>query len=105
MGLNQGLDGRHRDKDGEISKKHGNTLIGTLRDIRARFRAGRGRHGKIGRRAASPGRALTRLAPKKYEGLTTYLHHSASDSRTNRGVYIGIAFPPERPRSTSHPPR
>jgi hypothetical protein len=32
MALNQpGLDGRHRDKDGEISKKHGNTLISTLR--------------------------------------------------------------------------
>jgi hypothetical protein len=28
-----GLDDRHRDKDGEISKKHGNTLIGTLRKI------------------------------------------------------------------------
>ena len=27
-----GLDKRHRDKDGEISKKHGNTLIGTLRE-------------------------------------------------------------------------
>lgn len=27
------LDGRHRDKDGEISKKHGNTLLGTLRKI------------------------------------------------------------------------
>lgn len=26
-----GLDHRHRDKDGEISKKHGNTLVGTLR--------------------------------------------------------------------------
>ena len=26
-----GLDARHRDKDGEISRKHGNTLIGTLR--------------------------------------------------------------------------
>jgi len=26
-----GLDGRHRDKNGEISKKHGNTLISTLR--------------------------------------------------------------------------
>ncbi len=26
-----GLDGRHRDKDGEISKKHGNSLISTLR--------------------------------------------------------------------------
>jgi hypothetical protein len=28
-----GLDGRHRDKDGEISKKHGNTQVGTLRKI------------------------------------------------------------------------
>ena len=30
--MNQpGLDQRHRDKNGEISRKHGNTLIGTLR--------------------------------------------------------------------------
>ena len=28
-----GLNGRHRDKDGEISKKHGNALVGTLRKI------------------------------------------------------------------------
>jgi hypothetical protein len=27
------LDGRHRDKNGGISRKHGNTLIGTLRKI------------------------------------------------------------------------
>jgi hypothetical protein len=27
-----GLDGRHRDKDGKISEKHGNTLVGTLRE-------------------------------------------------------------------------
>ena len=26
-----GLDGRHRDANGEIDRKHGNTLIGTLR--------------------------------------------------------------------------
>ena len=26
-----GLDGRHRDENGEISRKHGNTLISTLR--------------------------------------------------------------------------
>lgn len=26
-----GLDGRHRDADGRISQKHGNTLIGMLR--------------------------------------------------------------------------
>jgi hypothetical protein len=28
-----GLDGRHRNKDGEISHKHGNTLLRTLRKI------------------------------------------------------------------------
>jgi hypothetical protein len=28
-----GLDNRHRDKDGEISRKHGNTLVRTLRRI------------------------------------------------------------------------
>ena len=27
------LNGRHRDKNGEISRKHGNTLVGTLRKI------------------------------------------------------------------------
>jgi hypothetical protein len=26
-----GLDGRHRDRNGAISKKHGNTRVGTLR--------------------------------------------------------------------------
>lgn len=31
MANQPGLDGRHRDKDGEISRKHGNTLISTLR--------------------------------------------------------------------------
>jgi hypothetical protein len=28
-----GLDSRHRNKDGEISQKHGNTLIRTLRKL------------------------------------------------------------------------
>jgi hypothetical protein len=31
-----GLDNRHRNHDGEISHKHGNTLIGTLRKIYGR---------------------------------------------------------------------
>jgi hypothetical protein len=30
--MTSGLD-RHRNKDGEISRKHGNTLVGTLRKI------------------------------------------------------------------------
>ena len=28
-----GLDNRHRDKNGQISRKHGNALISTLRKI------------------------------------------------------------------------
>jgi hypothetical protein len=31
--MSTGLNGRHRDKNGEISRKHGNTLVGTLRKI------------------------------------------------------------------------
>jgi hypothetical protein len=31
--MSAGLDGRHRDKNGEIGRKHGNTLVGTLRKI------------------------------------------------------------------------
>jgi hypothetical protein len=35
------IDDRHRDKNGEISHKHGNTLVGTLRKIYgATFAAG-----------------------------------------------------------------
>ena len=33
MGSRKGLDGRGRDKDGEIRHKNGNTLVGTLRQI------------------------------------------------------------------------
>jgi hypothetical protein len=37
-----GLDQRHRDADGEISRKHGNTQIGTLRQTYGSdFAAGR----------------------------------------------------------------
>jgi hypothetical protein len=35
------IDDRHRDKNGELSRKHGNTLVGTLRKIYgATFAAG-----------------------------------------------------------------
>ena len=43
-----GLDDRHRDKHGEISRKHGNTLIGTLRKTYGKsFAAGAGDHEKL----------------------------------------------------------
>ena len=32
MSKQPGLDGRHRDESGRISAKHGNTLVGTLRE-------------------------------------------------------------------------
>jgi hypothetical protein len=44
-----GLDHRHRDKDGEISKKHGNTLISTLRrQYGAHFAPGEPDNAKLG---------------------------------------------------------
>ena len=43
-----GLSGRHRDRDGEISKKHGNTLVGSLRKIYGkRFAPGFGDEAKL----------------------------------------------------------
>lgn len=33
MSKQPGLDGRHRDDDGQIRHKNGNTLVQTLRDI------------------------------------------------------------------------
>lgn len=35
-----GPDQRHREKNGEIGRKHGNTLISTLRQPTGEFRAG-----------------------------------------------------------------
>jgi hypothetical protein len=32
-----GLDGRHRNKSGEVSSKHGNTLVRTLRKIYGQY--------------------------------------------------------------------
>ena len=44
-----GLDARHRDKDGKISAKHGNTLIGTLRKTYgSNFAAGEADTAKLG---------------------------------------------------------
>jgi hypothetical protein len=36
-----GLDGRHRDKDGEIHRKMGNTLLGAIRKTDPGFAPGR----------------------------------------------------------------
>jgi hypothetical protein len=48
MGRSPGLDGRHRDKTGEIRKKHGNTVVGTLRKIYgSKFAEGHGDNEKL----------------------------------------------------------
>lgn len=55
----KGLDGRSRDKDGEIRKKRGDTQVGTLRDT-------------YGQGFASGYRADTKLSTvKKAEGVET----------------------------------
>jgi hypothetical protein len=41
MAKQPGLDGRHRDKNGEIHRKMGNTLIGTVRKTDPEFAPGR----------------------------------------------------------------
>jgi hypothetical protein len=48
-----GLDQRHRDKNGRIAKKHGNTLVNTLRNTYGSGFAP-GIDGKADRRAAQP---------------------------------------------------
>lgn len=43
-----GLHGRHRDRNGEISRKHGNTLVSTLRKVYgASFAEGAQPHEKL----------------------------------------------------------
>ena len=54
------LDGRHRNKDGEISRKHGNTLVSTLRMIYgASFARGESPHAKLGDVLACPRPAVS----------------------------------------------
>lgn len=45
----RGLDQRHRDKNGEIGKKHGDTLVRTLRKVYGTtFAAGQAETAKLG---------------------------------------------------------
>jgi len=62
----KGLDGRHRDRDGTISRKHGNTKIGTLRK---EF----GEHFAEGRRSAMQLKTL--LVESGAASLDEYLKH------------------------------
>jgi hypothetical protein len=60
-----GLHGRHRDKNGEISRKHGNTLVSTLRKI----------YGPSFAPAAKPGETLSEVLVEMDEPSLTKLVH------------------------------
>jgi len=61
-----GLDGRHRDANGQISKKHGNTLVETIRQSRPGFAAGTRSDAKLSTvLKQTGGPSLTSLLKKK----------------------------------------
>jgi hypothetical protein len=66
-----GLDNRHRDKNGEISRKHGNTMVGTLRKhYGAAFAAGFKDSDKLSDVLAEVDEAsLTKLIKDHHAGL------------------------------------
>ena len=64
-----GLDHRHRDKDGEISRKHGNTHVGTLREhCSAQLRAGLQGHRHSGACSCETRRAVAEQAGERSRG-------------------------------------
>jgi hypothetical protein len=71
MGRSPRLDGRHRDKNGEISKNHGNTLVGTLRQIYgSNFAKGHGDKEKLSDVLSKlDENALSKLARDHREGI------------------------------------
>jgi hypothetical protein len=71
MGSKKGLDGRHRDQDGTISRKHGNTKISTLRKEFGEGFAG-GRRGDL----------LLKNLPRQTGAKS--LDNTKSDSRRSR---------------------
>jgi hypothetical protein len=60
-----GLHGRHRDKNGEIARKHGNTLVSTLRKI----------YGPSFASGAQPNETLSELLVEMDEQSLTKLVH------------------------------
>ncbi|KKI18334.1 hypothetical protein [Sphingomonas sp. Ag1] len=60
-----GLHGRHRDKNDEISRKHGNTLVSTLRKI----------YGSSFASGAQPGETLSEVLAEMDEPSLSKLVH------------------------------
>lgn len=74
-----GLDGRHRNQDGRVSQKHGNTRVGTLRETYGDdFAAGRRADMKLS----------TLLRREGAPSLTQYLKAEGVLGTTKDGVHI-----------------
>jgi hypothetical protein len=66
----KGLDGRERDKDGQIREKRGDTRVGTLRkEYGDDFAKGYRSDTKLGTVREDMGRSLSELVKKKQAGL------------------------------------
>lgn len=64
--MSNGLDGRHRDENGQISEKHGNTKVGTLRQEYGQgFLPGRRSDTKLEPVRAETGKSLSQLLRNK----------------------------------------
>jgi len=63
--MNKGLDGRDRDENGQIRRKNGNTLVGTLRKEYPEFAPGTRKDAKL----------ETVLKRTERDSLSDYLKH------------------------------
>ena len=84
-----GLDDRHRDKDGEISRKHGNTLVRTLRQIYgASFASGFAETDKLSEVLRSCLEIL-RPPPTGFRTLQSMAQYSLNPDRCQRATVSG----------------
>ncbi len=71
-----GLNGRHRDQNGEISRKHGNTLVRTLRKI----------YGSSFAEGTDPDEQLSDVLAEMDEPSLSKLIHDHEQGRLNQKV-------------------
>ncbi len=78
-----GLDGRHNDKNGQISSKHGNTLVSTLRKVYGRgFAAGHPETAKLSEVPLQLNE--TSLSQLRRDHETDHLEHKISQASKER---------------------
>ena len=77
--MSTGLDGRHRDEDGRISEKHGNTLVSSLREEYGKhFLEEWPDHATLGEVREKTGKSLTQLLKEHHEKHSHKEHPTAS---------------------------